>query len=45
MIVKAIYPGTFDPITYGHLSVISKATKVFNFIVIAIFDNQKKNHY
>ncbi|XBC39225.1 MAG: pantetheine-phosphate adenylyltransferase [Buchnera aphidicola (Nurudea shiraii)] len=38
----AIYPGTFDPITYGHLDIITKATKIFNFIIIAIFDNSEK---
>ena len=39
----AIYPGTFDPITYGHIDVIKKALKIFDNIIIAISDgNQKK---
>ncbi|QCI24114.1 pantetheine-phosphate adenylyltransferase [Buchnera aphidicola (Macrosiphoniella sanborni)] len=38
----AIYPGTFDPITYGHLDIIVRATKMFNNIIIAIANNTKK---
>ena len=39
----AIYPGTFDPITYGHIDVIQKALKIFDKVVVAISDsNQKK---
>ena len=39
----AIYPGTFDPITYGHIDVIQKSLKIFDNIVVAISDsNQKK---
>ncbi|QCI17952.1 pantetheine-phosphate adenylyltransferase [Buchnera aphidicola (Acyrthosiphon lactucae)] len=38
----AIYPGTFDPITYGHLDIIIRATKIFDSIIIAISDNFKK---
>ncbi len=33
---KAIYAGTFDPITYGHIDVISRATKIFERIVVGI---------
>ncbi len=40
----AIYPGTFDPITYGHIDVIKKGLKIVDNIIIAISDgNQKKN--
>ncbi|CAL4325947.1 Phosphopantetheine adenylyltransferase [Buchnera aphidicola (Protaphis terricola)] len=41
----AIYPGTFDPITYGHLDIINRATKIFDNIIIAISANNlnKKN--
>ncbi|XBC38178.1 MAG: pantetheine-phosphate adenylyltransferase [Buchnera aphidicola (Floraphis choui)] len=42
MEIKVIYPGTFDPITYGHLDIIAKIEKIFNFIVIAIFENIEK---
>jgi pantetheine-phosphate adenylyltransferase len=33
---KAIYAGTFDPITYGHIDVISRATKIFESIVVGV---------
>ena len=33
---KVLYPGTFDPITYGHLSVIAKATAVFKHVVVGV---------
>ena len=32
----AIYPGTFDPITYGHIDVIKKALKLFDRIVVGV---------
>jgi len=39
----AIYPGTFDPITYGHIDVIQKSLKIFDKIIIAVSNsNQKK---
>ena len=37
-----IYPGTFDPITHGHISVISRALKIFDRLVIAILNNPQK---
>jgi pantetheine-phosphate adenylyltransferase len=37
-----IYPGTFDPITYGHLDVLSRAAKLFDQVTIAIADNAGK---
>ncbi len=37
-----IYPGTFDPITNGHISIISRALKVFDRLVIAILNNPQK---
>jgi pantetheine-phosphate adenylyltransferase len=33
---KAIYAGTFDPITYGHIDVISRATKLFEHVVVGV---------
>ena len=41
----AIYPGTFDPITYGHIDVIKKSLKVFDRVVVATTDNINKNYY
>ncbi|MXP51391.1 pantetheine-phosphate adenylyltransferase [Pantoea sp. SoEX] len=39
---KAIYPGTFDPITLGHLDIITRASKIFDFIIIAIANKSRK---
>ena len=39
----AIYPGTFDPITYGHIDVIKKGLKFVDKIVIAVSESSKKN--
>ena len=41
---KAIYPGTFDPITYGHIDVIKKALKIVDEVVVAISDGDNKNY-
>ena len=41
----AIYPGTFDPITLGHIDVIKKALKVFDRVVVATTDNVNKNYF
>jgi pantetheine-phosphate adenylyltransferase len=38
----AIYPGTFDPLTNGHLSIIHRALKIFDKLIIAILINPKK---
>ncbi len=40
----AIYPGTFDPITYGHIDVIKKALKLFDKIVVGVSDVNDKNY-
>ena len=40
----AIYPGTFDPITYGHIDVIRKALKLFDKVVVAASDGANKNY-
>ena len=40
---SAIYPGTFDPITYGHIDVIKKGLKFIDKIIIAISDINQKN--
>ena len=40
--MKAIYPGTFDPITNGHLDIIKRANKMFDKIVIAVANNKSK---
>ena len=38
----AIYPGFFDPITNGHLSIVTRALKVFDNVIIAILNNPQK---
>ncbi len=40
----AIYPGTFDPITYGHIDVIKKTLKIFDKVVIAVAENISKDY-
>ncbi|MBI5124945.1 MAG: pantetheine-phosphate adenylyltransferase [Planctomycetes bacterium] len=39
---KAIYPGTFDPLTYGHLDLIERGSKVFDELIVAIGENPFK---
>ena len=41
----AIYPGTFDPITYGHIDVIRKSLNVFDKIIVATTDNVNKSYH
>ena len=40
----AIYPGTFDPITYGHIDLIKKALKLFDRIIVGVSDVSNKNY-
>ena len=40
----SIYPGTFDPITYGHIDVIKKGLKLFNKIIVAVSDVDNKEY-
>lgn len=42
-IVKAIYPGSFDPLTNGHLDLIARAAEIFDHLVVAILRNSSKN--
>jgi pantetheine-phosphate adenylyltransferase len=39
----AICPGSFDPITFGHLDIIERGSKVFNEVIVAVFNNQSKS--
>ena len=45
MPVIALYPGTFDPITNGHIDLIERAGKLFSKIVVAVADSPKKHPY
>ncbi len=38
----AVYPGTFDPVTYGHLDLIHRAAAIFDKVIVAILVNQNK---
>tara|TARA_B100001250_G_C19536376_1_gene672723 strand:- start:12 stop:491 length:480 start_codon:yes stop_codon:yes gene_type:complete len=38
--VQAIYPGSFDPITYGHIDIVKRATKLFDGIIIAVAEKK-----
>ena len=40
----AIYPGTFDPITFGHIDVIKKGIKLFDKLIVAVSEGGDKNH-
>ncbi|EDR59908.1 pantetheine-phosphate adenylyltransferase [Yersinia pestis biovar Antiqua str. UG05-0454] len=42
MITKAIYPGTFDPITNGHLDLVTRASAMFSHVILAIADSSSK---
>lgn len=39
----AVYPGSFDPVTYGHLDIIDRALKVFDGVIVAVAKNSEKN--
>ena len=41
---NAIYPGTFDPITYGHIDLIKKALNIVDTVIVAISDGDNKNY-
>ena len=41
----AIYPGTFDPITHGHIDVIKKSLNIFDKVIVATTDNINKNYH
>ena len=39
---KAIYPGSFDPVTFGHLDVITRASELFGVLVVSVLNNKVK---
>ncbi len=39
---KAIYPGSFDPLTYGHLDIIRRAADIFDDLTVSVLDNHAK---
>lgn len=40
---KAIYPGSYDPITYGHIDIIRRASLIFDELIVAVLDNRSKH--
>lgn len=43
MVETALYPGTFDPITLGHIDIIKRARKLFSHLIVAVAHNPEKN--
>ncbi len=41
--MTAVYPGTFDPLTNGHMDILKRAVKLFGDVILAVSENKKKN--
>ena len=41
----AVYAGTFDPITYGHVDLVERAARIFDHVIVAIAASSEKNRY
>lgn len=41
--VRAVFPGTFDPIHYGHIDIARRAARIFNEVIVAVYDRPLKN--
>ncbi len=39
---RAVYPGSFDPVTFGHLDVIRRASEMFDILIVSVLDNKAK---
>jgi pantetheine-phosphate adenylyltransferase len=39
----AVYPGTFDPVHYGHIDVVQRSAEIFDYLIVAIYDRPLKN--
>lgn len=39
----AIYPGTFDPLTFGHVDIVERGLKIFDKVIVSVLNNRKKN--
>lgn len=41
--LRAVYPGSFDPVTYGHLDIIERASRCYDEVIVAVLENKAKN--
>lgn len=41
--MKAVYPGSFDPVTNGHLDIVHRASKIFDGVIVAVYEAPPKN--
>ena len=41
--MKVIYPGSFDPVTYGHIDIIERCSKKFDKVIVAVLNNRSKS--
>ena len=41
--IRAVYPGSFDPMTFGHLDVIKRASSMFDELIVAVLNNKEKS--
>ena len=39
---RAVYPGSFDPVTFGHLDVIRRASEMFDVLVVSVLNNKDR---
>ncbi|MBR3338593.1 MAG: adenylyltransferase/cytidyltransferase family protein, partial [Lachnospiraceae bacterium] len=39
---RAVYPGSFDPVTYGHIDIIKRASQQFDEVIVGVLTNSKK---
>lgn len=39
---RAVYPGSFDPVTYGHLDIIKRASEIFDVLIVSVLNNKEK---
>ncbi len=39
---RAIYPGSFDPVTYGHIEIIKRASEIFDELIVGVLENRAK---
>ena len=44
-IITGIYPGTFDPVTFGHLDIIIRATHIVNKLIVSVAENSHKKPF